>query len=243
MIIIRYIVRLYLSKFPITEGKKYIYKFAQKHFLPENKIINSMTKHGFYLRLNLNNPEHQYYYFYKSHDERYEINNLETIIQKDYVCWDIGANIGFYSFLLASIANSGKVFSFEPITKTYDDLDFGRKMNNFDHINIYNFALGSEQRSQRIFFNDDSLCVGTASFLESNQFSNFELVEINTIDDISIPAPDFIKIDVEGFQVQVIKGASEFFKQHSPLIMIEIDKDTDQWLEDYFIRISYTRIE
>jgi FkbM family methyltransferase len=241
MRIIRYLVRLYLSKFPITEGKKHVYRFAQKYLLPEDRVINSMTRHGFYLKLNLNNPEHQYYYFYKSHDERYEVNNLQKIIQKDYICWDIGANIGFYSFLLASIVDSGKIFSFEPIVKTYKDLDFGKKMNNFEHVILNNFALGLEKTSQRIFFNDDDLCAGTASFVESDQFDNSELVEVDTIDRIvnSVLVPDFIKIDVEGFQVQVVKGGLDFFKQNSPLIMIEIDKDTNQWLEDYFIGMGY----
>jgi hypothetical protein len=62
MKLIRYIVRLYLSRFPITEGKKYIYVFAKKYLLPSRSNINSRTKHGFYLKLNLKNPEHQYYY-------------------------------------------------------------------------------------------------------------------------------------------------------------------------------------
>ncbi len=62
MKLIRYIVRLYLSKFPITEDKKYIYVFAKKYLLPARSNINSRKKHGFYLKLNLKNPEHQYYY-------------------------------------------------------------------------------------------------------------------------------------------------------------------------------------
>ena len=63
MKLIRYIVRLYLSKFPNTEDKKYIYVFAKKYLLSARSNINSRKKHGFYLKLNLKNPEHQYYYF------------------------------------------------------------------------------------------------------------------------------------------------------------------------------------
>ena len=62
MKLIRYIVRLYLCRFPITEGKKYIYVFVKKYLLPSRSNINSRTKHGFYLKLNLKNPEYQYYY-------------------------------------------------------------------------------------------------------------------------------------------------------------------------------------
>ena len=70
MKLIRYIVRLYLSKFPITEDKKYIYVFEKKYLLPARSNINSQKKHGFYLKLNLNNPEHQYYYFFR-YDQKY----------------------------------------------------------------------------------------------------------------------------------------------------------------------------
>ncbi len=62
MKLIIYIVRLYLSKFPITEDKKYIYVFAKKYLLPARSNINSRKKNGFYLKLNLKNPEYQYYY-------------------------------------------------------------------------------------------------------------------------------------------------------------------------------------
>ena len=70
MKLIIYIVRLYLSKFPITEDKKYIYVFEKKYLLPARSNINSQKKHGFYLKLNLNNPEHQYYYFFR-YDQKY----------------------------------------------------------------------------------------------------------------------------------------------------------------------------
>ena len=241
MKLIRYIVRLYLSRFPITEGKKYIYVFAKKYLLPSRSNINSRTKHGFYLKLNLKNPEHQYYYFYMSHDERYEIKNLQKIINNTDVCWDIGANIGFYSFLFASIVKNGEVVSFEPIFKTYNDLKDGKDINNYKNIVLNNYALGSECKDQKIFFSHEDLSIGTASFLDSDSFENSEMVHINTIDNIChrLKTPDFLKIDVEGFQMQVIKGGSDFFKNNLPLIMIEIDNDTDQWLEDYFLNLDY----
>ena len=128
MQLVRYFLRLYLSKIPITEGKKYIYMFAKKYFIPKQSNVISKMKHGFYLKLNLQNPEHQYYYFYMSHDERYEINNLQNIIQSSDICWDIGANIGFYSFLFLSIVKDGEVVAFEPISKTYDDLKIAKEI-------------------------------------------------------------------------------------------------------------------
>ena len=241
MQLIRHLLRLYLSKFPITEGKKYIYMFAKKYFIPKQTKIISKMKYGFYLKLNLQNPEHQYYYFYMSHDERYEINNLQNIIQSSDICWDIGANIGFYSFLFSSIVNDGEVVAFEPISKTYDDLKIAKEINKYKNIKVNNYALGSHCEDKKIFHSHSDLSIGTASFLNSDLFKNSELVHINTIDDIcnGLKIPDFLKIDVEGFQEEVIKGASVFFQNNAPLIMIEIDRNTGQWLEDYFLSLNY----
>lgn len=238
---LRFIIRFYLSKFPITEGKKYVYQFAKKYFLPSDYKIFANTKHGFYLKLNLQNPEHLHYYFYMSHDERYEINNLKKIINENDVCWDIGANIGFYSFLFASIVKNGEVISFEPVEEAFSDLKAGKALNNYQNIKLCNFALGSEKKNQKIFFDKKELSMGTASFINSDSFVNSALVEINMIDNIYklSKIPDLIKIDVEGFQKEVIKGGSYFFENYSPLIMIEIDRDTDKWIEDYFIRLNY----
>lgn len=238
---IRNICRFYLSKFPITEGKKFIFFYAKKYLLPSQINLSSLTKHGFYLKLNLENLEHQYYYFYMSHDERYEVNNLQNIILDTDNCWDVGANIGFYSFLFASIAKNGKVVAFEPILKTFNDLNYGKEKNNYKNLSLKNFALGSECTKQKIYFDKLDHSMGTASFFGSNIFHNSELVDINTIDSIckNICIPDLIKIDVEGFQQEVIKGGESFFKKHSPMVMIEIDKETSQSLEDYFVSLDY----
>ena len=241
MKILRFICRYYLSKFPITEGKKYIYHFAKNYLLPSQSKIESKTKHGFKLKLNLENQEHQYYYFYMSHDERYEINNLIKIIKDTDVIWDVGANIGFYSFLFASIVKNGQVIAFEPVSDTFIELKEGKDLNNYHNLELKNFALGSAVKEQKIFFDKKNLSIGTASFYAINSFENSETVNINMIDNIYKleQIPDFIKIDVEGFQIEVIKGGFNFFEVYSPLIMIEIDKDTDKWLEDYFLSLNY----
>lgn len=241
MKLLRSICRYYLSKFPITEGKKFVFLYAKKYLLPPQLEISALTKHGFFLKLNLKNPEHQYYYFYRSHDERYEVNNIQKLIVENDNCWDIGANVGFYSFLFASIANKGKVVSFEPVLKTFNDLKDGKDKNNFNNISLRNFAFGSECKSQEIYFDNEDLSMGTASFYGAKLYNNFERVAIKTIDTEydRLCIPDLIKIDVEGFQMEVIKGGENFFKKHSPMVMIEVDNETDKSLEDYFVNLNY----
>ena len=56
-----------------------------------------------------------------------------------------------------------------------------------------------------------------------------EIVELDTIDSIStkLPVPDFIKIDVEGFQMEVFRGGHNFFKEHHPMVMAELKDSAD----------------
>src|SRR5258705_5200086 len=95
------LVRSYLAHFPVTEGKKALLRLTRNSIRPADADQVAATKHGFRLRLNLTNPEHERIYFYGEHDERYETALLNEIIEPGMVCWDIGANIGYYTCLLA----------------------------------------------------------------------------------------------------------------------------------------------
>ena len=98
---------------------------------------------------------------------------------------------------------------------TYSDLKDGKDINNYNNIVLNNYALGSECKDQKIFFSHEDLSIGTASFLNSDSFKYSEMVHINMIDNIfhKLKTPDFLKIDVEGFQKQVIKGEGDFFSK------------------------------
>src|SRR5438445_6767915 len=118
------LVRAYLWRCPITEGKSRLLRVTKAHIRPLEAIQDSATKWGFSLRLNLDNPEQERIYFYGEHDERYEIACLRKLIVPGMVCWDVGANIGFYTCLFSRlIGPKGKVVSFEPLSATRKMLD------------------------------------------------------------------------------------------------------------------------
>lgn len=239
---IREFIRCYLSGFPVTEGKKNLFKFAKKYCLPLEKNIVADMKYDFKLKLNLENEEHQYYYFYKNHDERYEVNNLIKLLQEGDVCFDIGANIGFYTLLMAKLSGKkGLVYSFEPVKHTKNTLEEGIQANAFQNILVNNFALGNSEEEKEIFFENSNECNGTASFVNMNEDSQKEIVKIKKLDSIfeTLKNPNFIKIDVEGFQGDVLKGAKSFFEQNKPMLMIEIDEGTEPWIEEFFQNLNY----
>ena len=218
------LVRAYLRRSPVTEGKKQLLKLTQRFILPEESLVTFPTKHGFQLTANLRNAEHQRMYFYGEHDERYEINNIVKLLQPGDVCWDIGANLGFYACLFATLVkDQGRVVAFEPLASTRAFLERNIRLNGFRNVTIKNMALGDMPERRQIFLDHPDWAEGTVS-LKSMQGAHAEVIDVDTIDNLGagLPAPDFIKIDVEGFQMEVLNGGKKFFSRSSPMVMAEL---------------------
>ena len=163
-------------------------------------------------------------YFYGEHDERYEINNIVKFLQAGDVCWDIGANVGFYTCLFATLVKEqGSVVAFEPIASTRAFLEENIRLNGFQNVTVKKIALGDSPGRRRIFLNHPDLAEGTVS-LKSEEGPHTELIEIDTIDNLyaGLPPPDFVKIDVEGYQMEVLNGGKKFFSQFGPMVMAEL---------------------
>ena len=148
---------------------------------------------------------------------------------------DVGANKGLYSIELEKI--SKKVFIFEPIKILYDDLCkiLSKKTQKF------NYALGSASCNKRIKIPilRNSLSYGRASI--SQTFNNYiwENIKVRSLNylikkkkiNFKNKKVDFIKIDVEGYEYQVIKGAVNFLKKYKPIILIELESRTSNNLQ------------
>jgi FkbM family methyltransferase len=227
------LVRSYLRHSPVTDGKQRLLAWTRDYILPEEPSVTFRTKHGFRLKVNLRNPEHQRMYFYGEHDERYEINNLAKILQPGDTCWDIGGNIGFYTCFFATlVGEKGRVIAFEPVSVTGDFLSENVRLNGFGHVTLKRMALGDVPGQQKVFLDLPDKAQGTVS-LNTTTGAHSETIEVETIDHLapSLPVPDFIKIDVEGYQMKVLAGGEKFFAQHSPMIMAEL-RDKDRVLMD-----------
>lgn len=234
------LVRSYLRGCPITEGKSLLLNLARDWIIPKDPIVIFETKYPFRLKANLVNPEHQYLYFYGTHDERYIVTKLLKIIRSGDICWDIGANIGFYTCLLASqVENSGTVVAFEPAARTCGYLHENVSLNQFTNVTIVNKGLGDKRERRQLHYSEASLAEGTASLKYANGRVGSERVTLDTIDNLigELPAPDFIKIDVEGYQLEVLRGAEHFLKTHAPLLMAEL-KDVGETNRALFAEIE-----
>ncbi len=227
------LIRWYTKTSPITEGKKQLINLTKRFIIPANPNQMATMKHGFNLELNLSNSEHLRMWLYSDHDERYETNCLKSLIKPNDICWDIGANIVFYTcFFAQNISTNGHVYTFEPAKETYKYLCRQINNNNFDEkVTPYQLGIGAQQEDVNLYYDNANSAEGTASIVESDTKKHHEIIKIDSIDNLLsnkvIKPANIIKIDVEGYQANVLLGGKEFFTKNSPTILIEL-KESDK---------------
>lgn len=147
-------------------------------------------------------------------------------LKDDSVVIDAGANIGSFSVFASNLKKNLTIYPFEPVKKTFEVL----KKNVSPYKNIFpqHMGLGDVASRKKIFFSKDAT-VGS-SFEDSNgserSVASFdelsEEVDISTIDGFvkenGLPKVDFIKIDTEGYEANILKGAKETIKRFRPII-------------------------
>jgi FkbM family methyltransferase len=120
---------------------------------------------------------------------------------------DVGANNGFFSLLVASMSPENTVYSFEPSPKAYRRLITNIIQNGFKNIHPFNIALGSKKEDAYL---NISNCEDGLNSLKSIKGSGERIpVHVTTLDNFfGSKKVDFVKIDVEGMEEEVIRGAS-----------------------------------
>lgn len=118
---------------------------------------------------------------------------------------DIGANIGTYSILASKLTNCLSI-AFEPSLNNFNILSANISLNNLkDKIKLYNIALGSKNEMQTIGFK------GELTYITSNKDLSLQNVNVKQLDTI-LDYANLIKIDVEGYEENVLKGAIKILK-------------------------------
>lgn len=153
------------------------------------------------------------------------------------IIFDIGANIGTYSTWMARIFPNGKIYSFEPQRIIFQMLCGNIAINNFDNCYTYNAAIGNI---------NGSLEIEEPNYYKQQSFGNYNVCDktdnIKNIIDIfkldyftkkyKIKNVDFIKIDVEGMDIEVLIGAMNILKRQKPSLLIEYTNDKQSCLDE-----------
>lgn len=139
-------------------------------------------------------------------------------------CLDIGANIGLASLVMAELIPSGTILSFEPNPATFDYLQTNiGSHNGWAQVSPQPFAVGS--KSGTIMFSSDETMTHAAHISVDGTGAEVEQVALDDfLAGVTVGNIDFIKIDVEGFELSVLQGAKNTLMQNRPSILMEFNE-------------------
>lgn len=221
-------IRVYTYNTPIDKGKYRLFSTALKFCKFDHDSVAVTAKDGRHFIVNLSTGMYHQLYFLGEYEKA--ISNIASrLIGPGDTCIDVGANIGWYATLMAQLCGrDGKVHAFEPVPRTFRELETNVNLSNFkDNITINKNALGDhrERISIRVPKGEPSGHASLASKSDGNDES-FEC-EMLTLDDYladhSVGNVNFVKVDIEGAEMMFLKGASRLFTQPvPPLILMEM---------------------
>lgn len=155
-----------------------------------------------------------------------EIEPRKCLYQNSYdkgVIFDIGAYFGEITLNLAKLNPHSKIISFEPNPEMFNKLSFNTLLNKFDNIDLYPFAAGENNADVMLTFYSES---PEGAHIDTLVTQHSIPVKQKKLDDIyfekynDIPVK-LIKIDTEGYELNVLKGAKQILSKYKPDLLLE----------------------
>ncbi|HWQ25528.1 MAG TPA: FkbM family methyltransferase [Chlorobaculum sp.] len=176
----------------------------------------------------------------------HELKNILTIanlLPGNSVVVDVGANIGFVSIPVANAIqhNGGTVHAFEVQRLLFYALCGTVALNDLDNIRVYHQGLGSAPGLMKVPSVDYGLPqdFGMVSLVDQEGITGHETVQMSTLDEIVLPGLDLLKIDVEGMEIDVLKGAKKSIERFRPWCWIEYWMVENELLKQQFETLDY----
>ena len=250
---------LYKKEFPLKNSLMLIYKFLR--YLRRRTGIpyyKSVKVDGVNFRLDLNELI-DYSIYLNGYFEKNTHNAIKKIVKQGMFVIDIGANIGAHSFNLAKyVGNKGSVLAIEPSPWAFKKLSRNFDLNNFSNLSILNVGLSNKTELSKVHFR-------SSWPIDKKSFSRFFSQQVKETDDISAKVKDktrlfklddllnnekrkvnFIKLDVDGYELKILKGAKKTLLNDSPKILMELCpsrleacNDNLENLIDFLIDLEY----
>lgn len=183
---------------------------------------------------------------HKHLDGTYEDDTLKAIARfqpPDSVCYDLGASIGYISLLMAKKAKA--VYSFEPAPHALEEIRRQSTLNGFSHIHPVQQVVSGDFREVEFALTDNaygSRIVAGQPVAKDRPKLKFKTTTLDTLA-TQYPAPNFIKIDVEGEELAVLRGGEKVIRSSRPIFCIELHspqltRDCVKLLESHGYRVT-----
>jgi FkbM family methyltransferase len=163
------------------------------------------------------------YFIYKFYFERQLVNWVRNNPDQLATVIDVGAGFGFYSWTIANTSEKSFIYAFEPDIRNFKRSTFAlSRVRNLNRIEIHNLAV--TEKNSTMFLQRD--LYNPANHKVSTEINSGIAVRGITLDDFCKEkdiAPTFIKIDVQGHEEQVLRGATRVISEFHPIILMEFE--------------------
>lgn len=150
---------------------------------------------------------------------------FERLVPVGGVVLDVGAHVGQYAIRASSLVGpGGRVHAFEPDTRTMAVLKGNIRRNGLKNVALHSCCL-SDRPGEATFYSARSDNVGGASLRPNPSSSGYSRsVQVSTLDAVAASEPriDLVKIDVEGAELLVLRGAQAALELHRPCLIVEL---------------------
>jgi len=158
------------------------------------------------------------------------------ILTKDSYCIDAGANLGFHTIQFGNLGK--KVYAFEPQSLIFNQLCANILFNDLNEtITPYSQALGEKFEKKQLWNIEHEDWVGNGAHnwggrgiiqkdldyerANKNEYREYDIVEVITLDSLNIPKCDLFKIDIQGYEYFAFLGAKQLLESNKPVILLE----------------------
>ena len=217
--------------------------------------IRICKRHGINYSLDINDYQNWLLYFYSDNDSSFGVLKYTG---EEKLIFDIGGNIGQTALMIAKhTGDKTVIYSFEPYPATHARFKKNLELNAgiAPKIKLQQTALGAAPGKQKMY-EDCSTNSGANRMVPGEAIIQTGTTEVpvSTVDifvaENNLPEIDFIKIDVEGFEMEVLKGSRATLINHKPSLFIEVDNTNLKnqgssvvELCEYLVRLGYTIYE
>jgi FkbM family methyltransferase len=177
---------------------------------------------------------------------------INSFSAKAKVFYDIGANVGSYAIYAGSVNPKLDVYAFEPVWQNYCALLKNIQLNNLVNIHAFRAALSVKNKLTEIFLQDTRVGNSGAQIdapinergIRFQEISSQQVMTLSLnslVNDFCFPKPNFVKIDVDGHEKDVIEGMSEILKTDSLLsILVEFNTSAELLkFTNYFAQFQF----
>lgn len=167
---------------------------------------------------------------------------LARHIRAGDVVFDIGSNIGFVTLIAARlVGDAGQIYAFEPLPDNVACLRRNLQANGIRNCTVYELALGDHAGAADLLLSKHSGGNTIAPEDRPPDFSGTLPIRVETADDLvrsgKVKPPEFVKIDVEGAEMRVLRGMTSVIGTYQPTILFEVDDADERNLERKFSEI------